>query len=307
VYAVDADTAFALECEQELMSIPYPGVTYYYYLLHNGKVLKTIEGGNTWVCQTSTAYPLWEVCALDAATAWAVGGDQYNMGIILGTGDGGDRRPDIVSLTPAWGPIGMEVAITGCDFGEEQDTSYVSFGEVEAGEYVSWSEKEIKVRVPEGIPGGLIPVTVTTPEGTSNPIAFKTVPPPTIISIAPDHGMQHTVFMDITAVSGTGFMPGATLRLEKGGNVLNAYNVNVVSSTRITASIGLFGAESGVYDVVVENPDGQEARLPAAFTVDPLCGTGSGAALIMLGLTLGLLSLAGTARMRRRRRRRKSK
>jgi hypothetical protein len=54
---------------------------------------------------------------------------------------------------------------------------------------------------------------------------------------------------------------------------------------------------------VVQNPDGSVARLEGAFTVNSLCGAGSGGALLMLGLTLGLLSLAGSARIRRIRKR----
>jgi photosystem II stability/assembly factor-like uncharacterized protein len=124
---------------------------------------------------------------------------------------------------------------------------------------------------------------------------------PAITSITPNSAAQFTFALDLQ-VTGTGFRSGAAIRLEKGSSVIDAYNVNVVSGELITCTAGLFGAEPGVYDVVVVNPDGQEARLPGAFTVTSACGTGSGAALLMLGLTLGLLSLAGTANRKRRHR-----
>jgi photosystem II stability/assembly factor-like uncharacterized protein len=263
-----------------------------------GAILKTIDGGSTGVEQASgTQSALKDVAAVDACTAWAVGGN----GTILKTSDGGDARPDIASISPDTGPSGTEVVISGCDFGDTRGSSYVSFGGIQAVEYTSWSSGEIAVKAPVGV-GGTVEVTVTTPQGTSNPKPF-TAPTATVTvtSIAPNQAMQNTVSLEITDLAGTGFMPGATVRLEKGAAVINAYNVNVVSGTRITCTLGFVGVEPGVYDVVVVNPDSQGARLPGAFTVTAQCGAGSGAALLMLGLSLGLLSLAGTAGLRRRR------
>jgi hypothetical protein len=107
--------------------------------------------------------------------------------------------------------------------------------------------------------------------------------------------------MNIDDLAGTGFQPGAAVRFEKDAVVVQAYNVSVVSGERITCTVGLFGVEPGAYDVVVTNPDGQEARLAGGFTVTSPCGAGRSTALLMLGLTLGLLSLTGSARLRRRR------
>ncbi len=45
--------------------------------------------------------------------------------------------------------------------------------------------------------------------------------------------------------------------------------------------------------MVVRNPDGQEARLPAAFSVTDTCGNGAAAAITELLAALGLVSLAG--------------
>ncbi|MEW6554833.1 MAG: hypothetical protein AB1384_11170 [Actinomycetota bacterium] len=127
------------------------------------------------------------------------------------------------------------------------------------------------------------------------------VPQLSVTSITPAQGTQYAFAMNIDDLAGTGFQPGAAVRLEKGAAVIQAYNVSVVSGEKITCTVGLFGAEPGIYDVVVTNPDGQEARLASGFTVTSPCGAGSGTALLMLGLTLGLLSLAGPVRLRRRR------
>jgi photosystem II stability/assembly factor-like uncharacterized protein len=120
-----------------------------------------------------------------------------------------------------------------------------------------------------------------------------------VTSITPTQGTQYAFAMNIDDLAGSGFQAGAAVRLEKGAGFIQAYNVSVASSEKITCTVGLFGAEPGIYDVVVTNPDGQEARLAGGFTVTSACGAGSGTALLMLGLTLGLLSLAGSARLRR--------
>ena len=125
-------------------------------------------------------------------------------------------------------------------------------------------------------------------------------PPPQVLSIAPDHAYQHTIALNLT-ISGNGFTPGATVRLDKGDQVIHTYDVNVAANDQLTCKIGLFGVETGSYDIVVTNPDGQEGRLTGGFSVDPPCGQGSGAGLLLLGLALGLLSLAGSGGLRRRR------
>jgi photosystem II stability/assembly factor-like uncharacterized protein len=125
------------------------------------------------------------------------------------------------------------------------------------------------------------------------------IPQLSVTSITPTQGAQYTFAMNVDDLAGTGFQPGAAVRLEKGAAVIQAYNVSVVSGEKITCTVGLFAAEPGIYDVVITNPDGQEARLTGGFTVTSACGAGSGTALLMLGLTLGLLSLAGSLRLRR--------
>lgn len=175
----------------------------------SGKIYKTIDGGATWITQDSgVADRLNGVCAVDIDTAWAVG----DNGVILKTEDGGGGAPLIYAVQPSSASVGATVTITGYNFGDTQDASYVSFGEVQATTYTSWSDAEIAVEVPTGVTG-TVPVTVTALEGTSNPVDFT------------------------------------------------------------------------------------------VQTVLPPCGEGSGAALLMLGLTLGLLSLAGSSSMLRRRNR----
>jgi hypothetical protein len=124
-----------------------------------------------------------------------------------------------------------------------------------------------------------------------------------ISGITPNAGDQNTV-VNISDLAGSLFQAGATVRLQQGATVINATNVVVVDHTRITCTFDLTNAPTGAYDVIVTNPGPQEAVYPGGFTVNvpatPPCGSGGGAATLILCLSLGLLSLAGTGGIRRK-------
>ena len=101
--------------------------------------------------------------------------------------------------------------------------------------------------------------------------------------------------VDITDLAGTGFLPGATVRLVQGTTAINATNVDVPTTSKITCKVDLTGAPTGVYDVIVKNQSGQEVTLSQSFTVTPPCGSGAHGALFA---SLGLISLIGIRRLR---------
>lgn len=114
-----------------------------------------------------------------------------------------------------------------------------------------------------------------------------------VSSVTPGQAVQGTLWLNVS-VQGSGFRSGARVRLVKGETVIDAFGVNVISGERLTATFGLFTAEPGTYDLVAINPDGEEARAQGAFTVNPLCGLGGGAAaLAFLGAMLGFMTLWG--------------
>lgn len=121
----------------------------------------------------------------------------------------------------------------------------------------------------------------------------------TVTSVTPTSAIQFAWWVDIE-ITGTGFQPGAEVKLQKGTLEIYASGVNVVSENNITCSVLILAQEPGAYDVVVTNPGGKEARLFWGFTVAFNCGQGSGTGVLMLGLTLGLLSLAGSTGFRKR-------
>lgn len=85
-------------------------------------------------------------------------------------------EPYIDTLTPASGPVGQEVTISGTGFGLRTDGSppYVTFGSTQATTYISWSDIEIKAVVPAGASGS-VQVNVHTAGGTSNYQIFTVV------------------------------------------------------------------------------------------------------------------------------------
>jgi photosystem II stability/assembly factor-like uncharacterized protein len=290
-------------------------------------VLKTTDGGATWVAKQMGTYNeyFFDIAAVDGNNAIAVGKDiaysplpgwwapfdypqlgyfalvsigQWNIMVThdggnswsAGSGGSADRAVDMVDANIGWA-VGFDYTIQKtADGGNTWLTQYSRPG-------THWYLTDVDaVDVNNAWAVGDGATILHTATGGS----VK----PTVTSITPNTANQYTVSLQITDLAGTNFQPGASVRLEKGAAVINAYNVSVVSGNKITCTIGFFGAEPGAYDVVVVSPGGGEARLPGAFTVTSMCGQGSGAALLALGLTLGLLSLAGTAGLRRKGRKR---
>ena len=102
-----------------------------------------------------------------------------------------------------------------------------------------------------------IPPTVTTTSSGSSPV---------ITSISPTRGgTDATVSVTVT---GSNFQNGATVKLLRAGNpIVQAIGVTVSSSTTITGVLKFSGAEKGIYNVIVANPDGQSDTLVGGFTV----------------------------------------
>jgi hypothetical protein len=67
--------------------------------------------------------------------------------------------PSIASLSPASGPVGSSLTITGSSFGTSQGTSTVTFNGTVASP-TSWSATSIAVTVPNGATSGTVVVTV---------------------------------------------------------------------------------------------------------------------------------------------------
>lgn len=93
--------------------------------------------------------------------------------------------------------------------------------------------------------------------------------PPTITDITPDQTAEGTA-VSVTVV-GTGFLEGVELEI----GAIGAEEKLLSGSTTLVADVPM-GIASGVYDVVVTNPDGQTAILSDGFTVTSTRSPGPG-------------------------------
>jgi hypothetical protein len=108
---------------------------------------------------------------------------------------------------------------------------------------------------------GDTPVIITAEAAGENPYVF---------SMAPCFGFVDTT-VTVTELKGEGFASGATVALEGDSATIEADSVDVISGGQIACQFSLNGVPLGEYDVVVTNPDLNEARLEAGFRVlDPL-------------------------------------
>jgi hypothetical protein len=197
--------------------------------------------------------------------------------------------PHIFTLAPTGGAAGAVISVKGFGFGSSRGSSRVYFGTAPSTVYSSWADDEVRCAVPPGT-AGEVAVRVVAGESSSNEVPFRVF---AVTSVTPDYGVQNTT-VEVSNLAGAEFETGATVRLERSGSpTINAENVTVVSSSKITCRLNLTGAPLARYDVVVRNPDGGEARLVQRFRVTDACGGGAGASLSLFAGMMGLLSLAG--------------
>ncbi|MFG2627006.1 IPT/TIG domain-containing protein [Streptomyces sp. NPDC048473] len=94
--------------------------------------------------------------------------------------------PVISGVTAGSGPVGggMTVILTGANF---LQATAVRFGVTAATNYTIVSATEIRAMVPAGA-AGTVPVTVTTPGGTSNGVAYLYLGAPVVVGLVPNQG-----------------------------------------------------------------------------------------------------------------------
>jgi M6 family metalloprotease-like protein len=103
---------------------------------------------------------------------------------------------------------------------------------------------------------------------------------PALVSIAPNTGNNNGAIA-ITDLLGDNFIHGATFFLRSGTNPYGAGTSAWVGHAKLTGTLNLYAVPGGVYNVVVRNPDGQEAVLAGGFTVvDVLTGIESPGVLV---------------------------
>ena len=166
--------------------------------------------------------------------------------------------PDLTSVSPTSGPTtgGTTITIAGSSF---VPGAMVRVNGVAATGVTFVSATQLRANTPAAA-AGTYAVQVTNPDGQAGTLsgAYTYVAAPAITSVSPTSGPiggGTTI-----AVSGTAFVPGATVRV----NGVAATGVTFVSATLLRANTP--AAAAGTYAVQVTNPDGQADTLNGAFT-----------------------------------------
>ncbi|MGW2372979.1 IPT/TIG domain-containing protein [Kitasatospora sp. NPDC001683] len=165
-------------------------------------------------------------------------------------------NPQLTAVVPAEGPVlgGTTVTVTGSNL---LGATAVRFGAVAASSFTVVSATQITATVPAG--SGTVQVTVTTPGGTSNGVAFTYVPVPQLVSVVPPAGP--TSGGTTVTLTGSG-LSGATAVTF--GSAPAAFTVVSDSSLVATTPTG-----SGTVQVTVTTPGGTSNSLAYTYTAPP--------------------------------------
>ncbi|MFD1873758.1 IPT/TIG domain-containing protein [Hymenobacter bucti] len=171
--------------------------------------------------------------------------------------------PTLVSFSPASGPVGTLVTVTGTNL---LGATTVTLNGASVGSYSITNATSLTLTVPAGATSG--PIAMTTLGGTATSLAVFTVivpnPAPALSSLSPS--TIEAGSNDFTlALTGTGFSTGSVV-LFNGAALATTY----VSATQLTAQVLASAvATAGSYDVIVRNPapgGGSSAALPFGVT-----------------------------------------
>jgi hypothetical protein len=184
--------------------------------------------------------------------------------------------PTVTYVTPNTGIRGSTVSITnlrGTNFrsGAEVRLVNASAGpDIIASSVVVVSATQITCTFDlTGANAGRRNVTVTNPYSYTGVFANGfTVTNPTLTARNPASGNRGWP-VNIISLTGTGFLPGADVRLRRAGySDIGATGVNVASSTSINAgTFSLLAAQPGTWNIVVINTDGGTTNA-LTFTVN---------------------------------------
>ena len=194
--------------------------------------------------------------------------------------------PTIASVTPDSGAVGETVVITDLAGTGFWGKPFVCLRHAKEGQGVAYNPiwaTDIVVQGPERItckfplyanraPGSWN-VFIRNQDNQEATLAggftITSPPPPTVTGITPNSGAQGAT-VAVTDLAGKGFYGTPTVKLKKAGQAadITATGVTVQSPNRITCSLPIpAAAATGAWDVVVINPDNQEATLDGGFTV----------------------------------------
>ncbi|MBI0317507.1 IPT/TIG domain-containing protein [Streptomyces javensis] len=165
--------------------------------------------------------------------------------------------PVISSVSPAVGSPGggTPVTLTGSNFTQ---ATAVRFGPNFALSYTVVSATQITAVAPPG--SGTVQITVTTPAGTSNGVAFGYAAAPTLTAISPATGPA--AGGTTVTLTGTNLLGATAVRF----GAVNATSFTVMSATQITA---VAPPGSGTVQVTVTTPGGTSNGVSYTYVAVP--------------------------------------
>ena len=203
----------------------------------------------------------------------------------IGAYEAAATAPTVTRISPNAGATtgGTAVTITGTGF---RSGATLSVGNRLATNVTVVSDTQITATTPPGV-AGLVNVTVTNPGGLATALsgAYTYAGTVSVSRITPSGGV--TTGGTVVSIIGAGFQSGASVTI--GG--IAATGIAVTDTTTITATTP--AGTAGAADVVVTNPGGLSATLPAAFTyavptaptistINPATGPASGGTAVTI-------------------------
>ena len=199
--------------------------------------------------------------------------------------------PSITSVPPSFGPAagGQVVTLTGTLFKSDAEVSFTVGGDTQPCTNVIVADAtQLSCRT-TAITAGIASVTVrNAADNLSGSLAnaYTFVLPPTFNGASPATGL--TLGGATITLTGTGFLPGATVRFGNTPGTGVSVAADGLSLTVVTPIAG----SAGPVSITVRNSDGQQVVAPAAFTyrypaptflsVTPASGFASGGQVITL-------------------------
>ena len=174
--------------------------------------------------------------------------------------------PTVTSVAPSGGPLsgGTSITITGTGF---ISGATIKIGTNPATGVNVTNSTTITAITPAGTGAQSVVVTNPDTQSSNTNITFAYAAAPTVTAITPSSGLN-SGSLNISNLQGTGFLPGATVQLQKSGQTsISGTSVSVVGPTQITFTFNLSGAATGTWNVVVTNTDTQFGTLTNGFTV----------------------------------------
>ena len=162
--------------------------------------------------------------------------------------------PTVTSVAPSGGPLsrGTSITITGTGF---MSGATIKIGTNPATGVNVTNSTTITAITPAGTGAQSVVVTNPDTQSSNTNITFAYAAAPTVTAITPSSGLN-SGSLNISNLQGTGFLPGATVQLQKSGQTsISGTSVSVVGPTQITFTFNLSGAATGTWNVVVTNTD----------------------------------------------------